>query len=153
MKKRVIISLIVVCLIIISILLVNYRIMKIRTEEENRPGSFSSNSTQVKFFPGNEYNSPLGDIHELVDGYCYEVELNCYVTDGAMIFMIYDTNGYDRGREDDYTFLSQERIDATGDYIYDLTYLPLGSYYFYICPEDDQTVAGAKYTFKITRID
>lgn len=146
MKKKIIIFTVSLCILIIAVTVALVFIRKSKRDTENSGGVSKAMST-VKFFPGNEYNYPFGHWDELVDGVRYEVEIESQVTEGALIFSVYDTCGYDIEQKEKYELVRQEKIDASGNYVYDLSELPLKSYYFCIDAEDENVVASATYTF------
>lgn len=146
MKKKVIIFAVSLCILIAAVV-VALEFVKSSKKDSGDSGGVSKVMSNVKFFPGNEYNYPFGHWDELVDGVRYEVEIDSQVTEGALLFSVYDTCGYDIEQKEKYELVRQEKIDASGKYVYELSELPLKSYYFCIDAEDENVVASAAYTF------
>jgi hypothetical protein len=125
---------------------------------DDLPGSRSSVSSQVKFYPENEYNNPFAHYCDVLDGYRYECEIKCEVNQGALLFAVYETDGNElKGKSVDEVIASlpivrQERIEISGEFRYELD-LPEGKYFFYIGAEDEEVVAEASYMLISTRLD
>lgn len=164
MKRKIAIS-----SIVLFTLIVIAAVMHIRHIEEDesgsgsRPSSHSSVHSSVEFYPGNEYNTSFGHEGDILEGYSYQFVIDCEVEEGALLLRVFDMNGYDISggvyTEEmkaemmaKFTLVWKERIDTSGEHVYDLD-LPVGSYYFNLGAEDEQTVADASYTLIETRDD
>lgn len=134
MKKKVLVVIIIFFVLLAGVLITGVVLYNSDWANE-RSEYYGTSSVGFKYYPKNEYNFWIGrnmDINE--EEPYYECIIECDVEEGAIIFFVYNTNGFEE--RDKYTLVREERIYESGTYVYDLSYLDYGSYYTCIYPED-----------------
>lgn len=134
MKKKILVVIIIFFVLFAGIIITGVVLYNSDWANE-RSEHYSTASVGFKYYPQNEYNYWIGtgmDINE--EEPYHECIIECDVEEGAIIFFVYNTNGFEE--RDKYTLVREERIYESGTYVYDLSYLDYGSYYTCIYPED-----------------
>lgn len=151
MKKRILISCIMLAVIVLAVVVIRYiHMQRDEVQETENPGSYYESSSEIRYAPGSEYNYTAGGEDRIESGYTQRFEMDAEVIQGGVTLRIYE---YDRDTRVKGDVVRVEQVTATGEYVYNLDDLSPGSYWFEINEDSEDTTANVKFRFCQERLD
>lgn len=144
MKKRILISILILFVIVIGVIVAKHYMNKSEDEETN-PGGYSKWSSEVRYSPDSGYKFDTVGGEVIIEApYNHTFTMDTKVEVGGVAFNVYY---YDKPNEKTGDLIRSEHVTETGVYTYHLNDLSDGHYWLEIKSDSKETIANVKYEF------